>query len=81
MTNSERIWVDADACPKVVKEILYRAAARVGVTVTLVANQALDVPGSPYIQFVQVPMGLMLQIATLCNLQRLEISLSQQIFL
>ena len=57
MTNSERIWVDADACPKVVKEMLYRAADRVGVTVTLVANQALDVPGSPYIQCVQVPMG------------------------
>ena len=57
MTNSERIWVDADACPKVVKEILYRAADRVGVTVILVANQALDVPGSPYIQSVQVPLG------------------------
>ena len=35
------IWVDADACPKVIKEILYRAAERTGVTVTLVANQAL----------------------------------------
>ena len=57
MTNSETIWVDADACPKVVKEILYRAADRVGVTVILVANQALDVPGSPYIQSVQVPLG------------------------
>ena len=57
MTNSERIWVDADACPKVVKEILYRAADRVGVTVIVVANQALDVPGSPYIQSVQVPLG------------------------
>ena len=57
MTNSKRIWVDADACPKVVKEILYRAADRVGVTVILVANQALDVPGSPYIQSVQVPLG------------------------
>ena len=57
MTNSERIWVDADACPKVVKEMLYRAADRVGVTVILVANQALDVPGSPYIQSVQVPLG------------------------
>ena len=57
MTNSERIWVDADACPKVVKEILYRAADRVGVTVILVANQALDVPSSSYIQSVQVPLG------------------------
>ena len=57
MTNSETIWVDADACPKAVKEILYRAADRVGVTVILVANQSLDVPGSPHIQSVQVPMG------------------------
>jgi len=57
MTNSEKIWVDADACPKVVKEILYRAADRVGVTVVLVANQSLDVPGSPHIHSVQVPMG------------------------
>ena len=40
-----------------VKEILYRAADRVGVTVILVANQSLDVPGSPHIQSVQVPMG------------------------
>jgi len=57
MTNSEKIWVDADACPKVVKEILYRAADRAGVTVVLVANQSLDVPGSPHIHSVQVPMG------------------------
>jgi uncharacterized protein YaiI (UPF0178 family) len=57
MTNAEKIWVDADACPKVVKEILYRAADRVGVTVVLVANQSLDVPGSPHIHSVQVPMG------------------------
>ncbi len=39
------------------KEILYRAADRVGVTVILVANQSLDVPGSPHIHSVQVPMG------------------------
>jgi hypothetical protein len=57
MTNSETIWVDADACPKAVKEILYRAADRVGVTVILVANQSLAVPGSPHIHSVQVPMG------------------------
>ncbi len=57
MKKSETIWVDADACPKAVKEILYRAADRVGVTVILVANQSLDVPGSPHIQSVQVPMG------------------------
>ncbi len=57
MKKSETIWVDADACPKAVKEILYRAADRVGVTVILVANQSLDVPGSPHIHSVQVPMG------------------------
>jgi hypothetical protein len=39
-----RIWVDADACPRVIKEILYRAAQRTGVEVTLVANQAIAIP-------------------------------------
>ena len=38
------IWVDADACPNVVKDILFRAAERTGITVTLVANQPLTVP-------------------------------------
>ncbi|KAB7660793.1 YaiI/YqxD family protein, partial [Plesiomonas shigelloides] len=48
-----QIWVDADACPKVIKEILFRAAERVGVAVTLVANQPLAVPPSRYIQSIQ----------------------------
>ena len=52
-----RIWVDADACPKAVKEILFRAANRVGVLVTLVANHSLQVPGSRYIRSVQVAAG------------------------
>jgi uncharacterized protein YaiI (UPF0178 family) len=52
-----QIWVDADACPKVIKEILYRAAERVPVTVTLIANHALRVPASPYIKAVQVAGG------------------------
>ncbi|MGB3623081.1 YaiI/YqxD family protein [Ketobacter sp. MCCC 1A13808] len=52
-----KIWVDADACPVVVKEILYRAANRVPVQVTLVANQFLSVPKSPHIAFVQVASG------------------------
>jgi uncharacterized protein len=51
------IWVDADACPKVIKEILFRAAMRTAVRVTLVANQAIQVPRSPYIKMVQVPAG------------------------
>ena len=52
-----KIWVDADACPKVIKEILYRAAQRVGVELILVANQGLQVPRSPLIRAVQVPSG------------------------
>ena len=51
------IWVDADACPKVIKEILYRAADRVGVPLTLVANQPLQVPGSRHIRTIQVAAG------------------------
>lgn len=52
-----KIWVDADACPKVIKEILFRAADRVGIQVTLVANQPLSVPRSNHIRTVQVPPG------------------------
>lgn len=51
------IWVDADACPVVVKEILYRAAMRTSTRLTLVANQALSVPSSPWIRAIQVPRG------------------------
>lgn len=51
------IWVDADACPKVIKEILYRAAERVGILLTLVANQPLFPPRSPWIKTLQVPPG------------------------
>ena len=52
-----RIWVDADACPAAVKEILYRAAERAQRSLTLVANQALRVPPSPFIRALQVPRG------------------------
>ena len=52
-----QIWVDADACPKVIKEILFRAAERASVTVILVANKPLRVPSSPYLKTVQVPAG------------------------
>jgi uncharacterized protein YaiI (UPF0178 family) len=51
------IWVDADACPKVIKDILYRAAERTGVTVTLVANQALQYPRIPSLRLLQVSSG------------------------
>jgi uncharacterized protein YaiI (UPF0178 family) len=52
-----KIWVDADACPVVVKEILYRAADRTGVQLTLVANQPLSTPTSSHINTVQVQQG------------------------
>jgi len=52
-----KIWVDADACPVVIKEILYRAAERTGVQLTLVANQALSIPSSDHINTLQVPRG------------------------
>ena len=52
-----KIWVDADACPVVIKDILFRAAERTGVSLTLVANQALYTPPSRNITTVQVPQG------------------------
>ena len=51
------IWVDADACPGVIKEILFRAAGRWQRPLTLVANQMLRTPPSPLIRAVQVPSG------------------------
>ena len=52
-----QIWVDADACPGVVKDILYRVAERRQLHLTLVANQMLRTPPSPWIRAVQVPGG------------------------
>jgi uncharacterized protein YaiI (UPF0178 family) len=52
-----QIWVDADACPKVIKEILFRAAERTGVQLTLVANQPLHTPPSRHIKSLQVASG------------------------
>jgi len=51
------IWVDADACPNVIKEILFRAAERTQIVVTLVANQNLRVPPSRFVRAVRVPAG------------------------
>jgi uncharacterized protein YaiI (UPF0178 family) len=51
------VWVDADACPQVIKEILYRAAERAQVVTTLVANSMLRIPISPFIRSVRVPKG------------------------
>lgn len=52
-----KIWVDADACPVVIREILYRAATRTGVLLTLVANQPVRTPPSPHIRMLQVASG------------------------
>jgi|TARA_B110000263_G_scaffold80136_1_gene70079 uncharacterized protein YaiI (UPF0178 family) len=51
------IWVDADACPKAVKTILFKAAERTGIQLTLVANQPLQVPTFKNILAIQVPQG------------------------
>ena len=52
-----KIWVDADACPKVIKEILFRAAQREQIPLTLVANQSISVPNSTFINCIQVKGG------------------------
>jgi uncharacterized protein YaiI (UPF0178 family) len=52
-----KIWVDADACPKAVKEILYRVAERIEISVTLVANSPLHLPPSSFIDLIQVGSG------------------------
>lgn len=52
-----KIWVDADACPVVIKEILFRSAERKKVQVTLVANQPMNTPRSNYINSIQVTQG------------------------
>jgi len=52
-----KIWVDADACPVVIKEILFRAAERTRIETILVANQPMRVPPSKVISAVQVPSG------------------------
>lgn len=52
-----QIWVDADACPKAIREILFRAAGRTHTKTTLVANHYLTTPPSPHIKFLQVEPG------------------------
>ena len=51
------IWVDADACPAVIKDILYRASERLQIPLTLVANKPLRIPPSRFIRTLQVPRG------------------------
>lgn len=57
MNPASKLWVDADACPGVVREILFRAAERTGVLLTLVANQPMRTPPSPHIRTLQVSAG------------------------
>lgn len=52
-----KIWVDADACPVVIKDILFRASERTGIQVTLVANHSLQIPQLKTISFLQVSSG------------------------
>ncbi len=57
MCYEMNIWVDADACPVVIKDILFKAAERTRVQLTLVANQAVRIPRSRYIKFLKVASG------------------------
>ncbi|PCJ48168.1 MAG: hypothetical protein COA74_09895 [Gammaproteobacteria bacterium] len=52
-----KIWVDADACPVVIKEILFKAAGRTKILLTLIANQYIQTPPSPFINSLQVTSG------------------------
>lgn len=51
------IWVDADACPGAIKDILFRAARRTGVRLTLIANHSVPIPGDPNIRMLTVSSG------------------------
>ena len=71
------IWVDADACPNVIKEILFRAAERVQMPLTLVANQNIRVPPSRFIRSLRVPAGFDVadnEIVRLCSPEDLVIT-------
>ena len=52
-----QFWVDADACPRVIRDILFRAAERCGIPLTLVANQSIEIPRSRHIRMLQVSSG------------------------
>lgn len=65
-----QIWIDADACPAVIREILFRAAGRTGLALTLVANGPVRTPPSPRIRSLQVPQGA--DMADRAILERLQ---------
>ena len=52
-----QIWVDADACPVAIKQILFKAADRAQISITLIANHAMHLPPSQYLNFIQVVSG------------------------
>ena len=52
-----KIWIDADACPKVVKEVIFKASFRLNASVTLVANSYINIPKAPNIDLIQVEKG------------------------
>ncbi len=52
-----KIWVDADACPRVIKDLIFKASFRLKVPVCLVANSSMAVPAGPLITFIQVEDG------------------------
>ncbi len=52
-----KIWVDADACPVAIREILFRSSKRTGIKLTLIANQRVAIPRSPHIRMIQVASG------------------------
>lgn len=56
-SNNVRIWIDADACPKVIKEVIFKFCLRLKVPVTLVANSYMNIPSHPLISFVKVESG------------------------
>jgi uncharacterized protein len=65
-----QIWVDADACPTVIKEILFRAADRARIDVTLVANQPMRRAVSPFVHFIQVAAGFNVADARIVELMQ-----------
>jgi hypothetical protein len=72
-----KIWVDADACPNVIKDILFKAAQRTGVEMTFIANQFIRVPASKNITSIQVSSGFDVaddEIVRLCKAQDLIIT-------
>ena len=76
-TPTTTIWIDADACPVVIKEILFRAADRTKTSTVFVANHSIKIPPSKYLQFMQVPKGFDIadnEIAKRCQSGDLVIS-------